>query len=144
MHSNWDSTLDGLQRVQAETDLRMGHQGVYVYGGGRGRGQRGGGRASFLPRLSLSRNAKWRGWWARHADPWHPAVQCKGKRERPFWRPSILANQPLPLANLTTSQTPPLCAVCGVCVCSVPSLPIHLEIMHPPSPSAFFLSTLQP
>lgn len=39
--------------MQAETDLRMGHQGVYVYGGGRGRGQRGEGRASFLPRLSL-------------------------------------------------------------------------------------------
>lgn len=37
--------------------------------------------------------------------------------------------------------TPPLCPCvrCGVwCMC-VPSLPIHLEIMHPPSPSVFSL-----
>lgn len=111
---------------------------------GEGEGAEGG-SSSFLPRLSLSRNAKWRGWWARHADPWHPAVQCKGKSERPFWRPSILANQSRPLANLTTSRPHPCvlvcgvwCVVCGVCVFR-PFPSIFRSCIPPPPPSSLSL-----
>lgn len=62
MHSTGDSTLDGLDRLGAETDLRMDIK-VWMEGEGEGGGGRRGGtfhlgmgRASFLPHLSKMQN----------------------------------------------------------------------------------------
>lgn len=134
MHSTRNSTLDGLGRLGAETDLRTDIK-VWMEGEGGGGGNLPSGNGkelrSYLTVLT-SQDAKWRGWWARHADPWHPAVQCKG-RERPFWRPSSPTNQSRPLANHTTSSPHHVRDVW--CVCSV--LPTLRSCIPPPpnSPS---------
>lgn len=142
MHSDRDSTLDGLGRVGAETDLRMDIK-VWTDGGGEGAPSNCSEREWEL--RSFLCDAKWRGWWARHADPWHPAVQCKGRGTAVLEatqrsQSASIAGQP---RNLST---PPCHPVCGVVCVYVPSLPPR-DHASPPlprrlSPSVFLAPSL--
>lgn len=139
MHSDRDSTLDGLGRVGAETDLRMDIK-VWTEGGGEGAPSNCSGREWEELRSFLS-DAKWRGWWARHADPWHPAVQCKGRGTAVLETTQRVQSASI-AGHPRNLSTPPCHPVCGVvwCVCMFrPFLRDHasppLAVCPPPSSS---------
>ena len=119
------STLDDLGASGNRNGLEDGHQGVNGRGGEGGAFHLGMGRAFVLSSLLKVQNGGAGG--LDMLIPGTMQVQCKG-RERPFWRPSCLANQSRPSANLSTSQPHPTCVRCVVFVFR----PVHLEIMHPP------------